>query len=317
MGYYTETDRTDSAGVVLAAVDIGTNTLKLTVANCLKDDTITVLADRAETVRLGAGIESSGRIDDERGRRAIGTLKAFEEIGLNFGAVSWVGVATEALRIADNGAELLERIARETRWKISIISGDEEARLTFLGLRNLLPEVGPAAIVDIGGGSTEWISVENQTMLWSKSLALGSGRLADRYLVADPPGHAAVNEAVEAARIAFASQIASNRQRVSSLRLSGGNGQYIDQIRASLRFADCLDASVVRRVLDYLMGATSGEVAALLNIPQERARVLPAGVAIAIAAIEMTATVDLIAVPSGIRTGLLRELVAQSLRPAS
>lgn len=311
-----ESNTSNLAGVVLAIVDIGTNTLKLTVARCFKDGTITVLADRAETVRLGAGIETTGRIDDERGRRAIGALKSFEALGAELGANAWVGVATEALRIAANGAELLARVTAETRWKIEVISGDQEARLTFVGLRDLLPERGRAAIVDIGGGSTEWIGADDRNMRWSGSLTLGSGRLADRYLLTDPPGCAAIKKAVESARAVFSSQIPLTLQKVTSLRLSGGNGQYIDQLRSSLRFSNSLDAPVVSRILEFLTETPSHDIAARLNIPEERARVLPAGVAIALAAIEITETVDLAAVPSGIRTGLLRQIAALHFEPA-
>ena len=299
------------SGVILAVVDIGTNTLKFTVATCFPDGTIVELAERSETVRIGAGIETTGRIDSERAQRAIDALKAFEAIANENGALACTGVATETLRIAANGEHLLARIAAETCWKIAVISGDEEARLTYVGLRDLLPEHGRVCIVDIGGGSTEWISAENHEMRWSKSIPIGSGRLADRFFQADPPGQAALDAAMARATNVFTKAIGEDRQRADALRLSGGNGQYIDQLRSALQLGDTLDEHVVDRVLEFLARAPAKNVSQLLGMSDERARVLPAGVAIAAAAIDVIHPTGIASVPSGIRMGLLRELAAQ------
>ncbi|MGI8403530.1 MAG: Ppx/GppA phosphatase family protein [Thermomicrobiales bacterium] len=302
-------DHDGSRGVILAVVDIGTNTLKFTVANCFQDGTIVELAERSETVRIGAGIETTGRIDERRAQRAIDALKTFERIANQHGAVACAGVATETLRIATNGEVLLARIAAETRWDIAVISGEEEARLTYVGLREMLPDHGRVCIVDIGGGSTEWISAEHLEMRWAKSIAIGSGRLADRFFQSHPPGEAALAAVIENATDVFTKEIGKQNQRADALRLSGGNGQYIDQLRSALRLGDTLDRHVVGQVLTFLAQEQSKSVAQLLGMSEERARVLPAGAAIAAAAIDVIRPTEIASVPSGIRSGLLRELV--------
>ncbi|MGI8483971.1 MAG: Ppx/GppA phosphatase family protein [Thermomicrobiales bacterium] len=298
-------------GVVLAVVDIGTNTLKFTVARCFSDGSIVDLEAQAETVRIGAGIETTGKIDPARAQRAVEALKAFAAIAQKHGAIECAGVATETLRVASNGEDLLARIAAETSWKIGVISGTEEARLTFVGLRDLLPEHGRVCIVDIGGGSTEWISAEHGEMCWSKSIPIGSGRLADRFFQSDPPGQLAIATTIGTATDVFAEAVDRDYRQGDALRLSGGNGQFIDKLRLLLGFGDMLNGNVVGRILEFLAQEPAVNVAKMLGIAEERARVLPAGVAIAAAGIKASEPTDVASVPSGIRIGLLRELAGK------
>jgi len=293
--------------LVLAVVDIGTNTLKFTVAACRRDDTSTSIAERAETVRIGAGIEATGRIDDGRAARAISALRAFEAIATDAGAVSLTGVATEALRLATNGGDFLARITAGTRWHVKVISGDEEARLTFVGLRPMLPASGRSCIVDIGGGSTEWIAAENAEIVTSQSIPLGSGRLADRLFATDPPGDDALERARHAATTSLDQYLHAGENACSTLLLSGGNGQFLERLRAHLGIGSALDRSSIDDVLAYLARTPAWQVAGILDIAEERARVFPAGVAVAAAVADRLAPTTIMAVPSGIRTGLLLE----------
>lgn len=295
------------ADQVLAVVDIGTNTLKFTVASCKRDGTIFPIAERAETVRIGAGIEATGRIDDDRAARAIAALRAFEAIATDAGAVSFTGVATETLRLATNGGEFLARITAETGWHVKVISGEEEARLTFIGLRPLLPPSGTSCIVDIGGGSTEWIVAVNAEITASQSIPLGSGRLADRLFTADPPGDDALTRARHAAATTLDQHVDVGGNACATLLLSGGNGQFLERLRAHLGFGPGLNRSSIAEVLSYLAHTPAIQVAGILGIAEERARVFPAGVAIAAAVVERVHPAAIMAVPSGIRTGLLLE----------
>ncbi|MGB3305012.1 MAG: hypothetical protein WBA63_02430 [Thermomicrobiales bacterium] len=297
----------DTRDLVLAVVDIGTNTLKFTVASCRRDGTITLIAERAETVRLGAGIEAIWRIDENRAVRAISALREFESIATDAGAVSFSGVATEALRLATNGSDILARITAETRWQVRVISGDEEARLTFVGLRPLLPASGRSCIVDIGGGSTEWITAEHAEIVSSQSIPLGSGRLADRLFTDDPPRDDALASARHAAATTLDQRVHGGANTCSTLLLSGGNGQFLERLRTHLGIGSALDRSSIDEVLAYLARTPARQVADILDIAEERARVFPAGVAIAAAVTDRLAPTSIMAVPSGIRTGLLLE----------
>ena len=296
-------------GLVLAAVDIGTNTLKFSVARCYPDGRIEPLDERNDTVRLGAGIERTGGIDPERLDRAVRTLVTFEQAGRDQGARRFVGVATEALRVASNGQEFLDRVRRETAWEIRTISGDEEARLTFLGLRSWLPADGPGAIVDIGGGSTEVVATIGGDIESASSVPIGSGRVADRWFRADPPGREALRNAEQDARAFLESRASVLDGRGGVLLLSGGNGQFIDMLRAHFALGAALDEQVIRLVLERLADEPADSVATVLGIQRERAAVLPAGVAIAVAVASAVRPDRVVAVPSGIRTGLLRDVI--------
>jgi exopolyphosphatase/guanosine-5'-triphosphate,3'-diphosphate pyrophosphatase len=124
---------TDLVPQTLAAIDIGSNSIKLTVAR-RQGDGIEELYRDSETVRLGEGIEATGRLDDSRMDAARATLARFAGKANELGAERTMAVATEALRVAANGREFLERVVRETGIEAAVIDGDREAALTFAGL---------------------------------------------------------------------------------------------------------------------------------------------------------------------------------------
>jgi len=296
-----------SAGkTVVAAADLGTNTIKITIAAVDADGTLTDLLEGAETIRLGAGIERTGRIAPERLEQCVAILRAYERRGRELGADAFFGVATEALRVASNGPELMARIRNETAWEIATITGEEEARLTFVGLRDRIPADGRTMIVDIGGGSSEVIRVAGGGMVGRTSIPLGSGRLADRFFAADPPGA----EALERATAAASDQIAGSPDiwdAADHVVFSGGNGMFLSGLIEQLFPGEPFQAESLRRLLDHLATTPAADAARRLGIAHERARVLPAGGAIALAFLRRSHVTTASAVPSGIRIGLIRE----------
>src|SRR5699024_7640608 len=118
------------------------------------------------------------------------------------------------------GQEFLDRVASETSWQVRLITGEIEARLTYIGLGSELGENANAFIVDIGGGSTESIRVEEGSVTSSQSLRLGSGRLADRFFHDDPPGIESLLEASSAAQATLRTD-ADIPESVDSLLFAG------------------------------------------------------------------------------------------------
>jgi exopolyphosphatase/guanosine-5'-triphosphate,3'-diphosphate pyrophosphatase len=297
----------------ISAADLGTNTLKITHALVEAGGLIIEVADAANTIRLGAGIERTGRIEPERFDACLAYLKSEEAIGRQLGSSTFIGVATEALRIASNGAELLHRIHSETSWRIEIISGPREAELTYLGLQEQVPLEGDSLIVDIGGGSTEALVVERGQVVWQKSIPLGSGRLADRFFLQDPPGLDSIMDAVNAAKELLAGLI-ELPDNIDTALFSGGNGVYISDLVHQLFSGSSLSVQTVERLLQHLATAPAQETADGLGIARERARVLPAGASIAFAFLLRVVAAEVMGVPSGIRRGLIREhLIRQDL----
>ena len=177
----------------VAVVDLGTNTTRLLVAE-VEDGSLTELDKQTTITRLGQGVDATGQLADEAMDRVRATLAKYREIMDREGVTETIAVATSAMRDASNGPafrdELNERFGTDAR----TISGDEEARLTFLGATSCRT---PAAdtpsetvVIDIGGGSTEYvIGPPNSAPDFHVSTQMGSVRHTERFLKSDPPEH--------------------------------------------------------------------------------------------------------------------------------
>ena len=161
----------------LAAIDIGTNSIRLLVAAPAPGGGLTALADRTETVRLGTGIERTGRLDPERVRRAVATVAEFHRIARSHHAAPILVAATSAVRDAANGAELRRDIERLGGVTMAIIDGAREAELTFAGATMGRGLAGTVLVGDLGGGSLELVEVAGGKVDGGISLPLGVLRL--------------------------------------------------------------------------------------------------------------------------------------------
>jgi exopolyphosphatase / guanosine-5'-triphosphate,3'-diphosphate pyrophosphatase len=286
---------------VIAAFDIGSNTIKMTVARQDGENHLKEFLWRSETVRLGAGIDQTGRLADDRIEAAADTIDRFAREARAHGATRLIGVATEATRIADNGQAFLDRIRIESGIELTTITGDHEADLTFRGLAATTNLDGRLLVADIGGASTELIAAENERIEFSQSLPLGSGRLTDRHVKSDPPTgselSACHDEAVQQLRVM--GQDMGTRERLIAV---GGTGEYLMPL---IPHNDGATAKDVDEVLAFFETVTAEELASRLSIPIARARVLPAGVAIVRALADLTNPSAIEGAMSGIRTGLL------------
>jgi exopolyphosphatase / guanosine-5'-triphosphate,3'-diphosphate pyrophosphatase len=163
---------------VLAAVDIGTNSVHLVVAR-VSENRIEVVEREREMVRLGSSATDMKHLTPAAMKRGIDTLARFRQVAAIHGA-SMRAVATSAVREAENRATFIGR-AREVGVDIEVISGFEEARLIFLGVLQAVPVYDRQVVVcDIGGGSTELVVGTRGDILTARSLKLGSIRLSRR-----------------------------------------------------------------------------------------------------------------------------------------
>ncbi len=294
---------------VIAAIDIGSNSIKMTIARVDAAGAIDEFVATSETVRLGAGLDTTGRLAADRIEAAMETLARFAATARAHGATRIIGVATEATRVATNGPAFLARLDRETGIEIRSIGGAEEATLTFRGLAAKTDVSGDLVVADIGGGSTELIVAHDGEVQSSSSLPLGSGRLTEQLVVANPP----TGVELVACRNAAATMMRPIAERtlegpVKKLRLLivGGTGEYLARLVADPRR---IDSGSIAHVLATFEEIPSPRLATQLQISELRARVLPAGVAIvdALEALFRPITIDV--ARSGIRTGLLIDAV--------
>ena len=161
-----------------AAIDIGTNSCRLLVAE-LRGGSLQPLYQALETTRVGEGVSSCGIINTAAGDRTIACLGKFRDKMTEFAVGSYRVIATSAVREAKNGKEFVAQARQQSGLEIEVIDGQEEASLSYLGVkRNLNLEKAPL-VIDLGGGSTEFICLDEEFTL---SLALGAVRVSEAAL---------------------------------------------------------------------------------------------------------------------------------------
>jgi exopolyphosphatase/guanosine-5'-triphosphate,3'-diphosphate pyrophosphatase len=172
----------------VAVVDIGTNSTRLLIAEVdAATGAIEEVLRRSQVTRLGEGVDSQGSLSEEAIARVFRTLEDYRAAIDSHNCDSNIAVLTSAVREAANGASFAERV-REVGLDARIISGDEEAQLTFLGAMSGRP--APAehtVVIDIGGGSTEFVVGVGRTADMHVSLPAGVVRMSERHIYSDPP----------------------------------------------------------------------------------------------------------------------------------
>lgn len=171
----------------LALIDLGTNTFHLLISEIDETGKPTVLYKIKAPVKLGRGGISSGEIAPDAYERAIVTLMAFQEKMEEYRVDEVKALATSAMRNASNGQELAADIKKQLGFDIEIISGDREAELICHGVRTAM-DLGEEKnlIIDIGGGSVEFIIADRNTIFWKQSFEIGAQRLLDQFFKHDP-----------------------------------------------------------------------------------------------------------------------------------
>jgi exopolyphosphatase / guanosine-5'-triphosphate,3'-diphosphate pyrophosphatase len=173
----------------VAVIDIGTNTTRLLVAE-IEDGHVVELERRTTITSLGQGVDASGRLAQEAMDRVAEAIAAYGEIIDRLAAERVVALATSAMRDAENGPEFRDFLKERFGIDARTISGDEEARLTFLGATSERSNDDETVVIDIGGGSTEYVvGRPGQDPGFHVSTQMGSVRHTERFLHSDPPQH--------------------------------------------------------------------------------------------------------------------------------
>ena len=177
----------------VGVVDIGSNSTRLLIADVdPATGAVEPLLRRSQVTRLGSGVDAGGSLSEEAAARVFRTLADYRAAIDAHGCESSLAVLTSAVRDSDNGAKFAERVREEFGLDARILSGEEEAQLTFLGAMSGRSEDGPASgeptvVVDIGGGSTEFIVGRGRTAGFHVSLPAGVVRMSERHIHSDPP----------------------------------------------------------------------------------------------------------------------------------
>jgi exopolyphosphatase / guanosine-5'-triphosphate,3'-diphosphate pyrophosphatase len=254
----------------IAVADLGTNSTRLLVADLTPDGQLTQLERHTTVTRLGEGVDGSGRLTAAAIDRVLAALASYREIADAAGAERRIAVATSAVRETENGHELADRVRDELGFDIRTIDGDEEARLTFLGATAGRAPDGDTLIIDIGGGSTEFVSGRpGATPSFHVSTRLGSVRQTERHLAHDPPRHDELEALADEACAIIAEAVpAEIRTRVDKVIAVAGTPTSLAAIDQKL---DPYDPEQVDGY-DLELAAAERILAQLAVLPLERRR---------------------------------------------
>lgn len=182
----------------LAGIDVGTLTCRLLIADVSPHGFLQELYSDRRILRLGEGVDQTKRLSAAAMDRVIRCLREWRSIIDDHRADTTTAVATSAVRDAKNRDEFLDRVKRETGFEVEVVTGEEEARRTLLGIRSGLPTVVTNVLaLDIGGGSTELILDRPAGRPIVRSIDIGVVRLCERVLRHDPPTAEEIEQARE------------------------------------------------------------------------------------------------------------------------
>jgi len=175
--------------VRVAVVDIGSNSTRLLIADVdPPTGAVRELLRRSQVTRLGHGVDAAGSLSEEAIDRVLSTLSGYRAQIDSYACEANLAVLTSAVRDASNGASFAARVREDFGLDARVLSGSQEAQLTFVGAMSARSApAGPTVVIDIGGGSTEFIIGVGRTAGFQVSLPVGVVRMSERHIHSDPP----------------------------------------------------------------------------------------------------------------------------------
>jgi exopolyphosphatase/guanosine-5'-triphosphate,3'-diphosphate pyrophosphatase len=271
----------------IAALDLGSNSFHLLVADVHPDGTFEAVAREKEMLRLGDDVTSHGFISPPAADRAVATVRRLKQFADALGATEMLAKATSAVRTASNSSELVDRIEDETGVEVEVISGLEEARLIFAAVRaSVVITPPPALCIDIGGGSVELMIGDAAGLRWAESLPLGVGRLTAEYVHDDPPSKAERKRLEEHVRTALEPLLPDVVSRSPAMCV--GTSGTINDLASMVTAARTGEVPAVanglrvyredlRALHDRIMRSKVAERRRMPGLEEKRAELLPAG----------------------------------------
>lgn len=303
----------------VASIDIGTNTILLLVAE-VSQETFKVLFDQETVVRLGEGVHQTGFLSEAAMERGIRALRVYVDRCKEMEAHQIFAAGTSALREAKNAGLFLQRVEEELGLSIEVISGEEEAHLSYLAVaKDFKNPFEYLLVVDVGGGSTELILGKGDEILRWRSFPLGIVRFTERFLISDPvreEEYQAMVEEIQRNLIDF--PLSESPLSMVSI---GGTGTALASVELGLesfrvdkihRFV--LTKEALRNQLTLYRSKTIEERKRIKGLSASRADVILAGGAILFLIMERFGCPSLTISAHGVRYGLLYKKIADPLQ---
>ncbi|MEX2475342.1 exopolyphosphatase [Marinobacter sp.] len=298
---------------LLAAIDIGSNSFHMVVARLVHGE-IRTLEKMGEKVQLGAGLDASNRLTEDAQQRALACLSRFAQRlhGMPQEAVQIVG--TNALRVARNAQEFMARAEEVLGYPVEIIAGREEARLIYLGVSHTLSDdSGRRLVIDIGGGSTEFIIGERFEPQELESLHMGCVSFRNRYFADGKISRRQMDKAVTHAQ----QELLNIRQRFRSVGWqssvgSSGSIKAIASVLASLKITNgTITLDAMNELRQRLVSMGKVEKLGDLGVRADRQSIFPAGFAILMGAFQSLQIEEMTFAEGALREGLLYDIVGR------
>jgi len=317
------TSRTESDDIRIAAIDIGSNSIRQIIADVSPTGTIRVVDEMKAAPRLGAGIHETGELSREAGDAAIEALGRMEALARQLGARRTRAVATSAVRDAGNSEDWLARVKLETGLDVEVLDGDDEARLSFRSAQAHFDlGIGRAAVIDVGGGSLELVLSADGLIERLISLPFGAIRLTEKYFAKGITPRS-MRKLRRRVRKSLKDEVPARDWRGSQVIGSGGTFTNLAGMvlaRHHVTTARTVHGTIVQRVelehiVDYLAALSPVERQQVPGLNAARADIIVAGLA-AVAEVVARLEAKSFAVSSyGIREGILLDLA--QVKPGS
>ncbi|NOT07851.1 MAG: Ppx/GppA family phosphatase [Gemmatimonadales bacterium] len=306
-------------GERLGAIDVGSNSIRLLVAEFDAEGAMRVVDEVKDQPRLASGIAESKRLDEFAMARAIQALGRMREVAERRGVRRLSAVATSAVREAENGKEFVERVRREVGIPLRIIDADTEAQLSWRSVAHHFPlTAGRALVADIGGGSLELIGAVNGLVELTTSLPFGAVRLTEQYLF---EGKSRSKE-ITALREKVRKQLkkAGRWKEWHNVTVLGSGGTFTNLARMVLArrghptdaaHGEVVKTAEVEQLLEWLCTLSVERRRNVPGLNPQRADIILAGLAVTAELLNMVEARSITVSAFGLREGLLLDMVGE------
>jgi exopolyphosphatase / guanosine-5'-triphosphate,3'-diphosphate pyrophosphatase len=301
----------------LGAIDVGSNSIRLLVADYDPVTGLDVIDEVKDQPRLGAGVDASGALNIAAMGRAYAALKRMKEVAARRGVTRLAAVATSAMREARNGPAFAERIRRELDIPLEIIDESREAQLSWRSVAHHFPLANARTLVaDIGGGSLELVGAVDGLVEMTTSLPLGAVRLTEQHVTGRRDARREVAALRRAVRPVLKKAVRWRDWRQAVLIGSGGTFTNLGRMAAARRghlgdavHGTSVSTSEVEALLEWLSTKTPEERTRVPGLNPQRADIILAGLAVTAGLLEHLDARELTVSAFGLREGLLLEMI--------
>jgi len=310
----------------LAALDVGSNSIRLLVAEYGPHTGITIIDEDKEQPRLAAGVAQTGRLDPSAMDRAVAAIRRMQGVCDRRGVTRVAAVATSAVREATNGEEFVRRVREEAGIDLIVIDAETEAALSYRSVAHHFPLAGGRTIVaDIGGGSLELISAVDGLVEHTMSVPFGAVRLTDLHLHGKRDQRRAVRRLREYLGRQFRRKLPIRDWSAPVLIGSGGSFTNLARMAAARRGMSATDPvhgtsvsiAEVEHLLDWLAGMSRERRSEVEGLNPQRADIILSGLAVTAELMERVEAREVRISAFGLREGLLLEMAGAETAPAA